>query len=475
ITSWYQSPNRRYNNYFVVLKNNLRAQENGGLISTALLDSPRYQENRFLLPTRLGYDQTPEPREFGRNLSLGNEYKETVGFMRQQYDFGQKDSLVTDTIVIPLFYPRLRLEHDFRYSSQDYRFVDFTGQDSAYFKSIYNQEAAGDSFQFRDVWRELTNDFSIYQFPDAKNLQQYIKLGATLQLLKGRLRGGDQGFYNFIGHGEYRNRTRNGKWDIQAFGRLHFTGLNAGDYHAYVSLLRISEQLGSLQLGFQNTNRSPSMIYDERSHFYLDAPNSFGKENTIHFFAQTELRRQRLQLRGDYFITTNYLYLTKNYLLQQESSLFNVLRVSARKSFRIGRHWNWHTEAYLQQKAGNAEVHFPLLLTRNRFAFEGNFFKNLHLSTGLEVRYHSPFKADDYSPVLGQFFYQDSVTISNRPDIHAYLHFRIRTFRGYVRVENLNTLSFANGIGFHKNNLAAPNYPYPPRMIRFGVYWVFVN
>ncbi len=76
---------------------------------------------------------------------------------------------------------------------------------------------------------------------------------------------------------------------------------------------------------------------------------------------------------------------------------------------------------------------------------------------------------------MGQFFPQDSVTIKNRPDIAAFFHFRIKSFTGFVRLENLNTMSFDNGFGFTKNNFAAPNYPTPGLLMRVGVQWNFVN
>ena len=133
---------------------------------------------------------------------------------------------------------------------------------------------------------------------------------------------------------------------------------------------------------------------------------------------------------------------------------------------------SWHFSI----EAGSVQLNVPTIFTRNRIAFEGNFFKNLHLATGLEVKYHTPYKADNYSPVLGQFFYQDSITISNLPDVAAYFNFRIRSFKAYVRAENLNSASLSNsGFGFRNNNMAAPGYPYPGLVIRVGVYWSFVN
>ena len=121
------------------------------------------------------------------------------------------------------------------------------------------------------------------------------------------------------------------------------------------------------------------------------------------------------------------------------------------------------------------ELNTPFVFTRQRLAFEGNFFKNLNISTGLELRYHTPYKADNYSPVLGQFFYQDTTTISNLPEVSAFMHFRIRSFKGYLRAENLNTLRYDKELGFTRNNLATPEYAYPGLVIRFGIYWSFIN
>lgn len=486
-TSWYQAPKKRYNNFVVLLSNQLQASENGGLQDMNFLENPDFSD-RFFIPTKIGGDPPNSRNFFTNTLTTGNRYQEFNFLLRQQYDLGQKDSIVSDSTVIPLFYPRLRFEHTLKFGKYDYRFLDLAA-DSLFYDSVYGYtlRAPADTLSFKDSWREISNDFSIYQYPDAKNLQQFIKLGLEYQLLKGefnRMKAfPDSGrfsksFYNFIAHGEYRNRTRNQKWDIEAFGRLHLNGLNAGDYHAHISLQRLlSKNIGSLQVGFDNVNRSPSFLYNNLSSFYLDKSQpSVSKENTVRFFAVARVPRLRLQLTGDYYLVSNYLYFSEYYKLRQENTLFNFLRVSASKTFTLSKRWNLYSDVWLQQKAGNVEVNVPLFFTRHRLAFEGLFFRNLNLSTGLELRYHSPYKADNYSPVIGQFFYQDSLTINNRPEVAAFMHFRIRSFKGFIRAENLNTMQFGNGgFGFTNNNLAAPDYPYPGLLIRFGVYWSFVN
>jgi hypothetical protein len=91
------------------------------------------------------------------------------------------------------------------------------------------------------------------------------------------------------------------------------------------------------------------------------------------------------------------------------------------------------------------------------------------------MKYHSPYKANGYSPILGQFVKQDSLQINNLPEIAAYAHFRIKGFTGYLRAENINTMELSNGLSFTRNNFAAPLYPTQGLMIRFGIQWWFVN
>lgn len=489
-TSRYQGKKKRYNNYFVLLGNSLQATENGGILDDRMLDDPIYARNRFSIPTNIGGAALYATDPFSTTMLTGNRYKEFNFLMRQQYDFGQKDSVVTDSTIIHLFYPKVRFEHTFKYGKYNYTFMDIPGAtrstnnspDSTWYANRYAYYFhPGDSAYFNDRWKEISNDFSIYQFPDAKNQNQFIKLGAELQLLNGSFTDsvpkGSASLFNFIGHGEYRNLTKNKKWDMLATGRLWLLGSNLGDYHVYVSLQRLlGSKFGSFQLGFENINRSPSFKYDKRSAFYYDTPQSFNNENTTHLFASVFLQKLKMQLSGDYYLVGNYLYLTNYHERQQENSIFNVLRINAFKTFKIGKRWNWYAEVYVQQKAGNADVNIPLVYTRNRFMYEGNLgFKNLNIAFGLEGRYHTPYKPDNYSPVFGQFFYQDSVAISNLPRVDAFLHFRIRSFKAYLRAENLNTARMLGGFQFNNNNIAAPGYPTPGLNIRFGVYWSFVN
>ena len=323
----------------------------------------------------------------------------------------------------------------------------------------------------------MTNEFSLISFPEKKNLSQFVKAGIALQNLKGTFDTViSKKYYNVYVLGEYRNRTRNQVWDIEANGQFYLNGQNAGDYSAYISMKRLlGKKLGFLNIGFQNVNRSPSFILDPLSRFPVSKRVSFGKENIIRIFALYENPRNGWKLGGEYFAVNNYMYFDSFFTAKQESALFNVLHLNAEKKFRLSKYWNWYTEIHIQQTTGQPPVNIPFLLTRNRIAFEGNFSTNLFLSTGIEIRYNSSYHADNYSPFLGQYFVQNENKISNRPDINAFLHFRIKSLKGFFRVENLNTLDVSKGFSFSKLNFMTNQNPGTGLWIRLGFWWNFVN
>jgi len=209
----------------------------------------------------------------------------------------------------------------------------------------------------------------------------------------------------------------------------------------------------------------------------LGVQPSLNKENITRIFGVIEQPVLQLKLLANYYLISNYTYFTNYYQAEQEATLFNLLQIGAEKQFRLTRHWKLLAAATYQQTTGNVPLNVPALFVQGRISYEGNLgFKNLNLAFGIDTRYHTPYKADGYSPLLGQFYYQNQETVKLKiPDISAFLHFRIRSFTAYVRAENLNTMSFKDGFGFTNNNLAAVGYPYPGLQIRIGIFWSFVN
>ena len=500
VNTSFQTSNKRYINNFIFISNRILSSENGGLKPNQNLDSLSFNDP-FGASTKLGNALVTYRSVFNSTIVTGSEYKDLTLIMRHSYDFGQKDSMVTDSTTFKLFYPRIRLQHTIQYAQNRYEYHDFLPTDSDYYKYMHFQiGATTDTLRFKDVWQNLTNDFSIISYPQKNNLNQYLKLNAGFEMLKGESEPFTitTNYNNLYTGAEYRNRTRNQLYDIEAAAKLYVTGHYAGDYSAYISFQRsLRKNVGSLKLGFQNTSRTPSFVAAEYitdsvtpvppvtgtgstvrqslTGFPVYQTDNYNKENIIKIFGVLNVPPAALQLGGEYYLITNYTYFNSLYTSVQSSSLFNVLHLYAQKKLRVTKTFNWYLEGHFQQTTGNPPVNVPLVFARSRFAFEGNFFKNLFLSTGLEVRYNTPYKANGYSPLTGQFILQDTTTISNLPDVSAYLNFRIKGFKGFIRVENLNTISFKDGFSFTNYNYSAPGYPYRSLWLRFGIWWSFVN
>lgn len=472
----YQGKKKRYNGSLIVISNVIKASQNGGITADSSLSNPNYKE-RYSIPVNLGNALAFAPNPLNSSVKTGNIYKDFTFFLRQSYDIGKRDSVaINDTTTEYLFYPKLRAQHTLTFSTYSYLFKDVS-TDSIVYKNWYNitrPDIPNDTFSVSEKWKVMSNDFSLLQFPDTKNSAQYLLAGATLQNISGTIKNIDKSFYNIMLHGEYRNRTRNKLWDVLLKGEFYLNGLNSGDYGAYGTIGRyFNKKFGDIKLYFNNVNRTPSFIFDDRSSFNLGNSLSLKKENITSFGATAS--NPYFQLSFNNYLLTNYTYFYDYYHSDQYGKPINIIRVSGSKKIKLPKHFDFYAEATVQQVDKNAPIKVPFIFTRSRISYENNFYKNLFVSTGLEVRYYTPYHAPNYSPVIGQFTPQDTVTIKNLPDVTLFMNFRIKGFTAYIRAENLNTASFKNGFSFTNNNFAAPHYPTQGYMIRVGIRWWFVR
>ncbi len=477
--SAYQGKRKRYAANFVLVGNTIKASENGGIANDSSIADP-IKKKRYSINVNLGNGNNSTQNPFKTAINTGQVDKDFTFFFRQTYDIGKNDSIaINDTTTEYLFYPKLRVQYSFTYSTYDYNYRDVLA-DSIIYKRWYDIKLKDsiDTLDVREKWKVVTNDFSLLQFPDTKNAGQFLLVGAKLENIKGefvRATGTETKiFYNLALHGEYRNKTRNKLWDVLLKGEFYLNGFNAGDYSAYATINRyLNKKLGNVRLFFINTNRTPSFIFNNLSAFNFKNTTISKKENIISFGAEASNPFVNLGFKNH--IITNLAYFDGYRHTAQSSKIINLLQLSASKKIKLTKKINWYADVVAQQTDGSAPIKVPLLFTRSRFAYEGVFYKNLNLSAGVEIRYYTPYKAYNYSPVVGQFMPQDTFKLKNLPDISAFFHFRIKSFTGYIRGENLNAVSFANGFGFTNNNFAAPHYPTQGLIIRFGVQWNFVN
>lgn len=466
------SKNKRYNVYVSYMANKLNAGENGGLKNDDDLSNSIYSDRRTI-PVYLGGNSPYSIGFFSAPIATKSSLKESGLLFRHQYDWGKGDTVqVNDTLRKYEFYPVFRVEHTLRLDQITTSFTD-TIPDSAamYYGAHYGIADIGtDNIYASHKWVNFSNDLSLEQFPVRTNPAQFIKAGVTFESIRGSFLYNSISFSNILGHFEYHNTTKNKKWDLDAAGQLYLAGNNFGDYKASASLSRyLNDKLGNIRIGFVNLNQTPSFIYRffQSNRFVSNNPDLKNTNLTrLQFAADNPVLKYHLE--ANYYLITNYTYFKNYQESAQYSSAFNLLQVLFSKRFTAG-HFNWYLDLAYQQTDGATPLHVPNFWTRDRFTFEGLFFKNLNWCSGLEFLYNTAYYADDYSPMMQQFVYQKDDKISNTyPSAAAFVHLRIKTFTAYVRAENLNAF-----IG--DNIMQAPHYPYPDFMIQVGFKWGYIN
>ena len=96
VNTFFQTGNKRYINNFIFIANKILSSENGGLQPNQKLDSLFLNDPTGAL-IKLGKDLQTTRSIFGPTIGIGTEYRDMTLLMRHSYDFGQKDSLVTDS------------------------------------------------------------------------------------------------------------------------------------------------------------------------------------------------------------------------------------------------------------------------------------------------------------------------------------------------------------------------------------------
>lgn len=152
----------------------------------------------------------------------------------------------------------------------------------------------------------------------------------------------------------------------------------------------------------------------------------------------------------------------------QYGSTINYLSVKAGKEFKFGDFGFDNTLLYQKVAQSDLILNVPDFVTRNTFYYSSYFFKKaLYIQTGIIFSYFTEYYGNDYNPVIGEFFVQDTKKIGNYPVFDFFLNAKIRQTRIYLKAEHFNA-AFSQS-----NYYASPSNPYRDFVLRFGLVWNF--
>ncbi|MBC5836386.1 putative porin [Flavobacterium muglaense] len=230
--------------------------------------------------------------------------------------------------------------------------------------------------------------------------------------------------------------------------------------------------------GYQNLNKLPNDNYNLYQSSYVDYnwSNDFKNEkiNSLTATAATPWIEASLQLTtlNDHLYFENTATDASQQIItpKQYGSTINYLSIKASKEFTFGRFAFNNTVLYQKTDQQDAVLNVPEIVTRNTIYYTNFMFKKaLFLQTGITLNYFTSYFANDYNPVIGEFFTQTKKEIGNYPNLDFFINAKIQRTRIYFKAEHFNSSFTGN------NFYSAPNTPYRDFTIRFGLIWNFFN
>lgn len=230
--------------------------------------------------------------------------------------------------------------------------------------------------------------------------------------------------------------------------------------------------------GYQNLSKLPNDLYNLYQSEYVNYvwSNTFKNEkiNVISGDATTPWFDASLQLSAlaDHLYFENIATDDSQQIVKpnQFGGTIKYLSLKLSKELTFGKFALNNTVLYQKVDQSKTVLNVPDLVSRNTFYFTSYFFNRaLFLQTGITLNYFTKYYANDYNPVIGEFFVQDKKQIGNYPNLDFFINAKIQRTRIYIKAEHFNAAYTGN------NYFSAPNNPYRDMIIRFGLIWNFFN
>ena len=232
------------------------------------------------------------------------------------------------------------------------------------------------------------------------------------------------------------------------------------------------------QISFQiqKINKLPDHIYNlyQSSYVNYNWSNDFKNEkiNNLYVKATTQWLNAELQVSS----LKDKLYFSEdisnqNQLLvspTQYDKSIQYLSVKIEKEFTYRKFALDNTVLFQTTQQDDQILNVPKFVVRNTIYFSDDIFKKaMFIQTGLILNYFSSYYANNYNPVIGEFYIQNTKEIGNFPMLDFFINARVRQTRIYLKAEHFNSLFSGN------KYYSAPNYPYRDFLVRFGLVWNF--
>jgi hypothetical protein len=230
--------------------------------------------------------------------------------------------------------------------------------------------------------------------------------------------------------------------------------------------------------GYQSLNKLPNDNYNlyQSSYVSYNWSENFQNEKinalTGTVFSPWVTASVQLTTLQDHLYFADVSTIDKQQIIapSQYGKTINYVSLKLSKEYKFGKFGFDNTLLYQKVDQQDNILNVPELVTRNTVYITDYFFKKaLFFQAGLTLNYFTKYLANEYNPVVGEFFVQNKKELGNFPTVDFFINAKIQRTRIYVKAEHFNSALTGN------NFFSSPNNPYRDFTVRFGLIWNFFN
>ncbi len=467
----YNSDNERYVFKAALVFQNYQQDENGGITTDSFFNEEGYR-NRELIPVKL-----PSKTNNSRLAAVSNALRDWDFYIDHLYAaVGVHDTLYNEdsTALTPIFTPRFTIRHRLHIHSQKQTFKDLNPETERYdFLDRPILFAVSDSIRGTQNLFFIDNKLGLQGTLGKEDNVADVEIGIANKIDRFAIntfveKEANTFVSNYIYGSLSKEAYKPKQWHYGALAEFYFSGPAIGNFSVRGNVGKDLSEWLALQAGLQQSlNNAPySFLHYKTSHYERNF--DLNPYSITNLYGMLSVPKYQFYLKAGNYLLANYIYFNDSLQIRQQSEAFSLMQISAQKNFSLGI-FHLDNEAVWQQATNNAPLNLPAIMLRHQLRIETPMFKKaLHFSTGIEVRYHTAYYADGYTPYFNQFYYQNTQLVNNKPELAAFFNFKVRRFRAFVIGEQLQQF-------FWTNNTNAPGYYTPNALIRFGFSWVLLN
>ncbi len=455
--------------------------------------STNYKKEKYALYVSYIFNKFKSQNSGGYNDSLGSDKDEPEPLLKksgsilynqelsvtQKYHIGAYKNLSYKDTIIKVLEPKFSISHNLLLTRR-YKVYKDEGEDK---KNYYNFNFyKGSSTNDSTALQSLSNKV---KFGSETVFQKEQKFGFSFIYTNNLYR-----FYNFKDYIYKQNTNFFNENQIKAevftanlpFIKAYlaadyfFTGYRKNDYRF---LIDISKTLfkNSLESDLHFTAKFSNMQADYfqmryySNHYIWE--NNFSAIKRLEGTLRYEIPKYKLKAEINSALIKNYVYYDIDVVPAQFASAISVHSGLIEKTYYLKNFIFKHTLVG-QYSSKDDIISLPKIGVYGSACFRANLRKTLLIHFGFDVYYSTNYKAYNYNPATGQFYFINNTKklAGDYPYISLFADLKIkRNMLLFFKLSNLASGIISNEVlPFYVSH-----YPIKGRMFKFGIRWTFRN